>query len=978
MPRRRVEVVIDFNIGNITLPDGPLDLSGLLTPPGGGGGGGGGTGGGGGGGGNNNPDWQDRLSRILGPRLGRQVSGNITWIRNLIGEIGGLGEIAAWVLVPLAGLVVTLYSVYKVSQVCWTVMVRLGQALGRLLVAGFRLALDWAKRFAEGTARLVVATLQGIVTWAERAATSLYRLAVNGLRSAIDYFAEFQQEAATTVTVMGQYGEAAVKARAEVMAFSEDVSARSRYSSKEVAQAMYEMHSAGFSAMEDVKALTEASLNLATATQSDVKPAMELMGSTINTFKLRASDATTVADIFFNAVAQSPARMDKLIESMRYAGPIASTLGMSLKETVAELEAFYTRGISASMAGTLFRQALNGLMRTSDKAKAAFHEAGADLSKFDPAKAGGLIPVIEQFEQLERQIGKTKVRELIFKAFEMRAAFGITVLLDTGSAKLKRFEAGLGQTGTAAQAASDQMNTLSGAWARVLHMVQNVGTELLSGGVGKALQTFLDWLGEVIKYEKTLGLFQAIGFALQFVVNTLIWGIAQVGGSATGTLFSLAYSVGYILRLFAYGVQQAVPYVQAFVQWLPQLAWQIAGGLVPALLNLAVTALPLLFRLVEMGLPLAVNILWALVNAVQALLNQGGQTLVQLILNWYGAVLQLVNLLPTVIPLLVWLLFLMLQGPQNMVNLVQTVLPLVVRAIVFVVLLVQRLISEIRAAATEWLPRLYQWFVATWNASRPVLLWCLDVFHSWFGLLEGLANMLPIIVSFLWELSIPLAVLEAVGVTLLAIFGGIYWIIEKILEGAAEIAEMLGMDLVAKVLKGAADMYKGGEQFADNAAKMGADILKAWWAAPGAAAAVAPTAAKAAHMGGQATATASEAVRNWNPPPMPPAWTPQGPATTNTSGTAGGNGAGYWGPQPAGAGAGAMGAENINVNLAVPPNWDMLKVAFGQWADQQKAQEAMRQRVGGPGSGGPSAGSYAPAPGQPSANGSHRRFGGPS
>ena len=142
--------------------------------------------------------------------------------------------------------------------------------------------------------------------------------------------------------------------------------------------------------------------------------------------------------------------------------------------------------------------------------------------------------MIEQFEALERQIGKTKVRELIFKAFEMRAAFGITVLLDTGSAKLKQFEAGLGKTGTAAQASADQMNTLSGAWARVLLMVQNIGTELLSGGVGKALQTFLDWLGEVIKYERNLGLFQTIGFALQFIVNTLIWGIAQVGGSATG------------------------------------------------------------------------------------------------------------------------------------------------------------------------------------------------------------------------------------------------------------------------------------------------------------------------------------------------------------------------------------------------------------------------------------------------------------
>lgn len=969
MPRRRVEVVIDFNIGNITLPDGPLNLDAVLNPPGNS------PGNGNSNPNSNTPDWQARLQRILGPRLGYQIGQNITWIRNLITEIGGLGEVAAWVLVPLAGLIVTLYSVYRASQLCWTVLLRLGQALGRLLVAALRIALDWAKRFAEGVWNLIVASLRGIIVWAERAAQSLVRLAVNGLRSALEYFAEFQQEAATTVTVMGQYGEASLAAREEVMAFSEDVAARSRYTSKEVAQAMYEMHSAGFSAMEDVKALTEASLNLATATQSDVKPAMELMGSTINTFRLRAEDAARVSDIFFNAVAQSPARMDKLIESMRYAGPIAATLGMSLTETVAELEAFYTRGISASMAGTLFRQALNGLMRTSDKAKAAFKGVGADIALFDPAKAGGLIPVIEQFEALERRIGKLKVRDLIFKAFEMRAAFGLTVLLDTGSAKLKQFEAGLLKTGTAAQASADQMNTLSGAWERIKHMVQNIGTEILQGGAGKALQTFLDWLGEVIKYEKNLGLFRSIGTVLQFLVNVLIWGVTQIGQAATTVIWPVAYAIAYVLRLFAQGVQLAIPYVVAFVKWLPQLVWQIASGLVPAIINLVLTALPLLLRLAEEGLPLAVNILWALIIAVQTLLNQGGQTLVQLILNWYGALFQLVQLLPTVVPLLVWLLFLMLSAPHNMVALVRTVLPLVIRAIVYVVYWVQALVAQIRQAASEWLPRLYQWFVATWNAARPVLLWCLDVFNAWFGMLEGLANLLPFIVSLLWTLSIPLAILEGIGVTLLAIFGGIYWIIEKIVEGAAEIADMLGLDFIAKVLRATADIYKGGEQFADNAARIGADLLKAWAMAPGAAAAASGPAAKAARYGEQATTAAGQAVRTWNPPPPPPAWAPQPPETTNTSGRAAGNGAGYWGPQPAGAGAG-VGGGNINVSLGVPPDWDALKAAFAAWADQQKAQEATRQRVGGPGSGGPAAGSWAPAPGQQSANGSYRRFGG--
>lgn len=950
MPRRRVEVVIDFNIGNINLPDGPLDLDANLNPPGGGGGGGGGTGGGGGGR-NNLPDWQQRLASILGPRLGQQMSAIVSQVRAIITEIGGLGQIAAWVVIPLIALIQTLWTVAKVSQACWTILVKLAQVLWRMFVAALRIALEWAKRFAEGMWNQVVASLRGIIVWAERAAQSLWRLAINGLKSAIGLFSELQQAAAGTAAVMGKVGEEAVQTREHIMDMAMDMASSSRYGARELASSMQEVAKAGYETEDQLRRVTDAGRILAEATLEPLSTSTSLVVKTLNQYNMGADQSMRVTNALAAAANQSLASVQSLAEGLKYAAPSANMFKISLEETLAALMAMAQQGASGSMSGTQLTMVFNSLLKQSDKAKAEFAKFGVDLTKITPLRMG-ITEIVAWFEQLGQRIGKTNLLELMGKAFEIRAVRGFNMLLNVGSQRLREMQTRVTGTTDAIKMQAEQMNTLQGVWLRLKHTLENIGIELLRGGVGKALQTFLDWITRVIAYEKRLGLFKAIGISLQFIVNTLIWAIAKVGNSATGTMFALAYSLGNVLRLFAYGVQQAVPYVQAFVQWLPVLASQIAGGLVPALLNLVVSALPLLLHLAETGLPLVVNILWALVIAVQALVNQGGQTLVQMILNWYGAVLQLVQLLPTVIPLLVWLLFLMLQGPQNMVNLVTTVLPMVIRAIVYIVFWVQTLIAQIRVAASEWLPQLYQWFVATWEAARPVLMWCLDIFSAWFGMLEGLANLLPYIVSLLWTLSIPLALLEGLGATLLAIFGGLAWLIEKLLSGAAVLARSLGLEGVARMLEAQAQVYKGAQQFADNSARIAADLLKAWWVAPTAAMKAAGPAADAARAGKDATDSASRWVRDWNPPP-PPAWAQPNPQTTNMNGPGGGNGGGHWGPQPAGAGAGAMAGGNINVNLAVPPNWDALKVAFGQFADQQKAQAATRERVAGPGSGGP-------------------------
>ena len=132
------------------------------------------------------------------------------------------------------------------------------------------------------------------------------------------------------------------------------------FSAKEVASLQVEFAKLGFTASE-IDKVTESTLYLAQAADTDLARAAEVAGSTLRAFGLDASETGRVTDVMAKSFSTSALDMEKFADSMKYVAPVANSAGMSLEETSAMLAVMANAGIKGSQAGTSLRRIISEL-----------------------------------------------------------------------------------------------------------------------------------------------------------------------------------------------------------------------------------------------------------------------------------------------------------------------------------------------------------------------------------------------------------------------------------------------------------------------------------------------------------------------------------------------------------------------------------------------------------------------------------------
>jgi ABC-type transporter Mla subunit MlaD len=133
-----------------------------------------------------------------------------------------------------------------------------------------------------------------------------------------------------------------------------------KFTASEVAQLQKEYAKLGFTTEEILKA-SEATLDLAAATGSELAEAAEVAGTTIRGFGLDAAEAGRVTDLMARSFTSSALDLEKFKESMKYVAPVARAAGVSIEETTAMLSVLADAGISGSMAGTSLKKIMSEL-----------------------------------------------------------------------------------------------------------------------------------------------------------------------------------------------------------------------------------------------------------------------------------------------------------------------------------------------------------------------------------------------------------------------------------------------------------------------------------------------------------------------------------------------------------------------------------------------------------------------------------------
>ena len=253
---------------------------------------------------------------------------------------------------------------------------------------------------------------------------------VNAFGDAIKRTKEFEQSNANLASVLG-------KSSGQIKALTIDakrLGSETSFSASQVSQLQTEFAKLGFNETEILSA-TEATLNLAAATGSDLGEAAAIAGATLGGFGLNADQTGRLTDVMAKSFSTSALDIEKFKESMKDAAPASKAVGVSVEKTTALLGTLANAGISGSKAGTALKSSFINL-----------NKAGLTLEE-------GLDKVSNSEDKLGEAV----------KLVGKNAAASFLVLAD-GVDTTSKLEKGLLNAGGAAEKmAKTQLDTLSGS-----------------------------------------------------------------------------------------------------------------------------------------------------------------------------------------------------------------------------------------------------------------------------------------------------------------------------------------------------------------------------------------------------------------------------------------------------------------------------------------------------------------------------------
>lgn len=117
----------------------------------------------------------------------------------------------------------------------------------------------------------------------------------------------------------------------------------------------------------------------------------DIGASVLKQFGLQATDMGRVGDVLAGTFTRSSTNLRALGDTMKYAGPVASALGISLEEAAAMAGVLANNGLRGSDAGTAMRASLTRLSAPTGAAAKALKELGVSV-----ADSRGKLRPVEQ------------------------------------------------------------------------------------------------------------------------------------------------------------------------------------------------------------------------------------------------------------------------------------------------------------------------------------------------------------------------------------------------------------------------------------------------------------------------------------------------------------------------------------------------------------------------------------------------------
>jgi len=279
---------------------------------------------------------------------------------------------------------------------------------------------------------------------------------INAFQFATRVGKEFEQSMANLKAISGATGSEMLKLSAN----ARQLGASTKFTASQVGELSVNYAKLGFSAKEILK-VSEATLNLASATGEDLATSASVAGGTLRGFGLQAKQTSMVTDVMAKSFSSSALDLSKFSESMKYVAPIARQAGFSIQETTAILGQMANSSIDGSMAGT-----------SLSKIIAEMSISGSKLSQVFGKSVDGFDEFVAVLKETKEQGGLTETQLALIPTLLRKT---IPVLIES-SDKMMAYKQSLDDAGGSAERmANIQMDTLEGKMLTLNSATEGLG-----------------------------------------------------------------------------------------------------------------------------------------------------------------------------------------------------------------------------------------------------------------------------------------------------------------------------------------------------------------------------------------------------------------------------------------------------------------------------------------------------------------------
>lgn len=320
--------------------------------------------------------------------------------------------------------------------------------------------------------------------------------AIAGIRGAISAMGQFEQTMAIVKGVSGATGDEFVS----ITEKAKELGATTRFSATQAGEGMLFLARAGFTVEQNLAAI-QPTLRFAQANMMDLGTSADIVSNIMTQFGINATETARATDVLTMTANSANTDVLQLAEGMKFVGPVAGQLSLTLEETAAAMGVLGNAGIQSSMAGTSLRAIMLSLISPTGEAEKAITGLNIAMEDLNPS-TNSLAEIMNVLK--DAQLGVKDANE-IFGRRAIAAGLQLTDLTEVLEALT---QGNLDAAGAVEKIANLMDDTLIGAAKNVASAMEAVALSTGDKGVLGGLKKLLNVISDTIRLM--LGMEQAI------------------------------------------------------------------------------------------------------------------------------------------------------------------------------------------------------------------------------------------------------------------------------------------------------------------------------------------------------------------------------------------------------------------------------------------------------------------------------------